>query len=69
MIIEFITIQKKILGRAEQTDGKVVATTPEIQFLLDGWLADGKSEEEFMEYFKSWSSGYMASYEVSDTAE
>lgn len=65
-MIEFTEVQsKESLGTVELKDGKLEASFP-LQSMVDAWRRQGKSAEEFMEFYggDGWSNGYIVSQEV-----
>jgi hypothetical protein len=53
-----------LIGTVKIVDGKFVPSNPNVSSMYGG-----KTPEEFIERFKNYNNGYMASFEVPDDAE
>lgn len=63
-MIEFIEVQsKESLGTVELTDGKLVGPV-HLRSMIQAWMRQDKAPEEFMEFYSSWSNGYIESKAV-----
>ncbi|WP_457966865.1 hypothetical protein M1E17_09265 [Arthrobacter sp. D1-29] len=70
-MIEFIEVQsKESLGTVELKDGKLVGPI-HLQSMIQAWLRQEKSPEEFMEFYggDGWSNGYIYSQVASGEAK
>lgn len=61
MKIEFIEIGDKPKGYVELQGKKLVGSNTSMQRLVDMWLNDGRTVEEFVQYYTDWTSGYLTS--------
>jgi hypothetical protein len=66
MEIQFVNIQGEYTHRIRYEGGKLFANNASGQSLIDNWIAQGRTPEEFVEKFSSWSNGYAASKVVSE---
>jgi len=61
MKIEFTKIGDEPMGHVELQDKKLVGSNTSMQRLVDMWLNDGRTVEEFVQYYSDWTSGYVSS--------
>jgi hypothetical protein len=64
MKIAFTNIDGEDLGYAEYTNGTLTGSNDERSADIDQWISGGYTPEEYVEYFREWSNGYLTSYTV-----
>ena len=67
-MIEFKEVSTgEAVGNVDLLDGKLKAD-PALQSIVDAWERQDKTPEEFMQFYGSWSNGYLESAETADDA-
>ena len=69
MKIAFVNIDGEDLGYVEYKDGVITGSNDERSNALNMELEGGYTAEEYVEYYKEWSNGYLTSYTVGENEE
>lgn len=64
MKIAFTNIDGEDLGFVEYINGTLTGSTDARSAEIDNWIAGQGTPEEYVEYYREWSNGYLTSYTV-----
>lgn len=66
MKIAFTNIDGEDLGFVEFKNATLTGSNDARSGEIEQWIAQGYTPEEYVEYYREWSNGYLTSYTVGD---